>query len=287
MTDLILFTAGAIVVAVIFYDFLRTTISMSGLGLFSRGLAKSLQKLGFSVARWSERQFGTSIRGFIGPSILSVIALNWIVLHAIGYVLMFRAGMSLVDSQSGDPATLVQTTAFIGSVLSTLGASTVQVTDGWWDILSMIAAVNGMIVLTLSVSFLFNILQTTAKARAFAVRYRALKSESSDTDRSETLKRVAALGPDLCQVAVQFTACPLTGVFVPDDTKMDFPAAVLDLCDFLEGKDAVFGGDRITGIDGVELRAAIAVLGRHISAGEDAFASVRAWARTHTLTTKV
>ncbi len=43
----------------------------------------------------------------------------------------------------------------------------------------------------------------------------------------------------------------------------------------------MFGGDRITGIDGVELRAAIALLGRHTSASDvdDDFAAARAWAR--------
>ncbi len=285
MTDPVLFAAGTILVAAVFYDFLRTTISMSGLGFVSRGVAKGLRRLGFRAARWTERRFDLSICGLIGPCILSAIALTWIVLHAVGYTLMFRAGVSLVESRSGDPANLVQTTAFVGSALSTLGASTVQVTTGWWDMLSMVAAVNGMIVLTLSVSFLLNILQTTASARTFAMRYRALMEQSVDVDRGEALDRVAGLGPDLCQVAVRFTASPLLGVFVPDDSRMDFPAAILDLCDFLEGKGEVFGGDRITGIDGVELRAAIALLGRHTSASDvdDDFAAARAWARIHTL----
>lgn len=46
--------------------------------------------------------------------------------------------------------------------------------------LSMIVALNGMILLTLSVSFLLSILQTTNSARTFASRFRALKAPGHD-----------------------------------------------------------------------------------------------------------
>jgi hypothetical protein len=137
---------------------------------------------------------------------LIAIAGTWILLHLLGFSLMYRGGLSLVQEQSEDPATVVQTVAFVGSALSTMGALTVQVTAQWWYILSMVAAVKAMVVLNLSVSFLLNILQAKNNARTFLVRFRALKSESSTRHPSDVLKRVAGLGPDLCRVVVQLTA---------------------------------------------------------------------------------
>ena len=123
-----------------------------------------------------------SICGLLGPVILLAVAGTWVLLHLCGYVLILRGGLSLVQADTGEPATWVQTVTFAGSTLSTLGASTVQVTGGWWDILSMVAAMNGMILLTLAVSFLLNIPQTTNSARTFASRFHAVKAREPDGD---------------------------------------------------------------------------------------------------------
>lgn len=267
MSDPFIFTLGVILVLAVFYDFLRTTISLSGMGFISRFVANTLWSGGSAIGAGLERRTGVSIRGILGPSILISIAAVWVILHLVGYVLMYRGGLSLVQSQSGDPASLIQTIAFAGSALSTLGASTVKVTGGWWDILSMIAAVNGMIVLTLSVSYVLNILQTTNSARIFAVRFRALRSVNG---------QVSQLGPDLASVVVKLTASSLPGMFVPTDPTMDFPAAIQELCDLMESPDAP---------QAPELAAAIALLGRNMCSRQDGndIAAAREWARHYTI----
>jgi len=274
MTDGIVFLCGASLVLLVFYDFLRTTISLDGMGFISRAFAKVLWWIGARLVSFLEQKVGWSIRGLLGPTILTAIAGMWVVLHLAGYMLMYRSGLSLVDSQSGDPASLAQAAAFSGSTLSTLGASTVQVTGGWWDILSMIAAVNGMVLLTLSVSFLLNILQTTNAARVFAVRFRSLR----DVDADDKLENISGLGPDLLDVAVKMAASPLPQFFIPADTTMDFPSAVLELCDLLQSSDA--HADTVP-----ELRSAVVLLGRHMrgSAQGDDIASARLWAKKYTI----
>ncbi|WP_299656954.1 hypothetical protein [uncultured Jannaschia sp.] len=281
----LLFVLGALVVGLVFYDFLRTTISLSGLGPVSRWVTSGLWFAGSRLAVRSERRLGLSFRGLLGPSILTSIAGTWILLHLAGYTLMFRAGSSLVETQSGDPATWVQTAAFAGSALSTLGASKVQVTNGWWDILSMVAAVNGMIVLTLSVSFILNVLQTTNSARTFAARYHAVLSSRGEESRPDPLRRASTLGPDLCGIAVRLAASPLPGIFVPSDPKMDFPAAVCDLCDLLEAEGLRSREEGAPGTEVSELRWAIGLLGRSykFDSSQTDVAAARDWARRHTL----
>lgn len=273
MIHLMIFLLGGLLVLVILYDFLRTTISLSGLGFISRVICNSLWAVGAKLCYQVERNTGVSIRGLLGPLILVAMAITWVMLHLTGYVMMFYSGSSLTHPDTGEPATLIQIIAFSGSALSTLGASTVEVTTGWWNVLSMIAAVNGMIVLTLSVSFLLNILQTTNSARTFAARFHALKSIDSDTD---LLQRVEKLGPDLFNVVVQLIASPLPGVFVPSDPLINFPRAIAELCDLIEADP---------GADTSELKAAVALLGRCMQAtsGPTDLEAARAWAEYYTI----
>lgn len=269
---MLIFT-GVALVLIVFYDFLRTTISLSGTRFISRAIADGLWRLGSKSTLVLEQTVGLSIRGLLGPVILLTVAGTWVLLHLCGYVLILRGGLSLVQTDTGDPATWVQTVAFAGSTLSTLGASTVQVTGGWWDILSMVAAMNGMILLTLAVSFILNILQTTNSARTFACRFHAVKAGAPDGHVS---KHLEGLGSDLTTVVVMLTASPLPRFFVPSDPTMDFPRALIEICDLVENG---------TLVDTSEVVAAIRLLGRHLGTLSDhnEIAAARKWALRHTI----
>ncbi|CAM4382094.1 hypothetical protein [Palleronia rufa] len=285
MSSILLFAAGTLLLVAVVYDFLHTTISLSGLGPISARLTRWLWGLGRGITLWTENRFGRSLRGVIGPTILSVLAGSWILLHLAGYTLLYLSGTSLEVSKTGAPADFVQIVAFAGSALSTLGASTVGPTNGWWDILSMVAAINGMVVLTLSVSFVLTILQTTASARSWAVRYHALIESAETRGEEKTPGTAASLGAELCTVAVSLTASPLTGVFVPDDPDMSFPQALRDLCVRMDGHEMASWNPGIGSSELAEMRSGLGLLGRHVGThGEEGdFANARAWAERHSL----
>ncbi|MGR3485319.1 MAG: hypothetical protein ACU0BF_08245 [Paracoccaceae bacterium] len=277
--DIALAAVGVLVVAVVLYDFLRTTIAFAGLGPISRGIGDALWSAAMRAVPWIERMGGPSLHGAVGPAILIAIAGMWIVLHLIGYTLLFSVAGALAGPDSGLPATPVETVAFAGSALSTLGASTVAVTTGWWDVLSMIAAVNGMIVLTLAVSFILGILQTTTAARAFAARLTA-RMDAGGEDPA----LVASLGSELTLVGAQMAASPLPGMFVPRDEAMNFAAAIVRLADAMDRH-----GTRATPGDLADLVEGVRILGRNAErrAGRDDpardIAAAASWARRHSL----
>ncbi len=283
MGGAVLFLAGALLVVFVFYDFLRTTISMAGLGPLTFRITYGLWRLACRWVPLLERRFGAGMRNMIGPSILTAIALNWIILHLAGYVAMFAAGRSLAKADTGAAATLLETVAFVGASISTLGASIVEPTNGWWDNLSMVAAVNGMVVLTLSVSFILTILQITTAARTFALRVHTL-TELEPDDTARQLERIAPLGPDFCSLVTQITASPLPGVFVPNDPSMNFPAAIVRVCDVLERAEDELKRSRTPRHRTAELKRATTVLGRLAVHDPDAsIAGAMRWAREHDL----
>jgi hypothetical protein len=285
MSGILLFGSGLVVLAIAIYDFLYTTISLAGLGPVSERLTQGLWRAGRLVTLQTERHLGRSPRGLIGPAIVSTLAATWIALFLAGYVLLYLSGSSLQASETDAPATFVQIVAYAGSTLSTLGASTVEPTNGWWDILSMIAAINGMVVLTLSVTFVLNILQTVMSSRSFAIRYNALLESADARGADRTPDRVASLGTDLCNLAVKLTSSPLTGFFVPDDPSMSFPNTISHLCDLMEQKELTSWSHAIEGDELAALRTGLGQLGRRLKGHGDGgdFAGARAWADHHSL----
>lgn len=289
MVNPLLFIAGAIVVAVVLYDFLKTTISLSGLGPISSRIAHGLWRIAPRVALLSEQRLGWDVRGLIGPLILTALAVSWIFIPLLGYTAMYAAGQSLNVSGTNVSATLIDKIAFSGSALSTLGASIVTPTGGWWDFLSMIAAINGMIVLTLEVSFILNVLQTTMEARGLALRVHALIRSGEPEDRRRTLQRIAPLGSDFCSVAVKLSASPLPGMFVPSDPTMDFPGAVTRVCDLCKGQDSDAESCGSSGDHAEELNMALVLLGHHVGSEKElnGVEAAHAWALRFSLPHKI
>ena len=104
MGGTVLFLAGALLVVFVRYDFLRTTISMAGLGPLTFRITYGLWRLACRWVPLLKRRFGAGMRNMIGPSILTMVALDWIVLHLAGYVAMFDAGRSLAKADTGAAA---------------------------------------------------------------------------------------------------------------------------------------------------------------------------------------
>lgn len=285
MPDILLFIAGSALVIFVLYDFLRTAISLSGLGPMSWWIAFPIWAVARQVAPWSERRLGLGVRGAIGPTILAVMAAAWIAVPLIGYTSMYAAGPSLVMNETDDPAGLIDRIAFAGSALSTLGASIVTPTSGWWDMLSMLAAVHGMIVMTLSVSFILTILQTTMEARGLAARCNALIGSEDPHQASAALRRIEPLGAQLCMLAVKLDASPLPGMFVPTDPTMNFPETVSRICDLLVAELAHGKGQSGDVGSADELRSAFHLIGRPARQGGsgEAFDPTQAWAARFSL----
>lgn len=271
MTDPLTFAIALLIWSTVIYDFLRTTISLNGVGPLTSSVVRVLWKPGRFLTLTTEQRFGFTVRGLIGPAILSLLAGSWVVLHLTAYTLFYLSGPSLEVTATAEPANVVQTLAYAGAALSTLGASIVQPTNGWWDVLSMVAALNGMIVLTLSVSFLLNIIQWTIAARHWAVRYNAVTHHGGDAK---------GLGSELSEIGVTLTATPLMGVFVPKDSTMSFPHALLDLARSMEADGVLSWDAQPADHETASLRYGIGLIGRHIATrryGTD-FEAARQWA---------
>ena len=155
---------GLVVLAVTAADFVYTTISAHGVGPVTKLTAGGAFRLWRRVTpdRPSER---TQL--LTGPLCMCAVAAGWMVGTALGWYLVFnfQEDALLVDDQA---ANWTHTLAFIGHSISTAGSANAKTGGPIWDMAGALAAVSGMVVLTLAVSFTLNVMTTVAGGRAFA-----------------------------------------------------------------------------------------------------------------------
>ncbi|MCB1461163.1 MAG: hypothetical protein KDJ90_01760 [Nitratireductor sp.] len=196
--NIMLLTAGILLLGVTALDFGYTTISANRSGPLTRRTAAGL----WAAFRILGRAPGSNpVVRLAGPLVMSGVAIMWIVLTAVGWLLIFRSHpQSLVMTSSTDPAGWLDTMAFVGSAFSTVGASNARPASSLWDNVSMVTAINGMVVLTLSVTFVLNITQTVAAGRGFSALIR---------DRDPAGEEGGQLLPDLSNLVARLNASPL------------------------------------------------------------------------------
>lgn len=176
--SIVFLIAGIVVLSITALDFGYTTISANRSGPLTRRTAAGLWATFQTLAPESGR---TPVVRLAGPCIMSGVAMLWIVLSAAGWLLIFRSDPdALVLKSSNEPVGWFDTLAFVGSALSTVGASNARPASSLWDNIAMVTAVNGMVVLTLSVTFVLNITQTVAEGRGFTALIRVCDPAASD-----------------------------------------------------------------------------------------------------------
>ena len=189
--------AGLCVLAVTTADFVYTTISAHGVGPLTKLTA------GGAFRAWkaiTPRHPGERTQLLTGPLCMCAVALGWMIGTALGWYLVFnfQNGALLVDDSA---ANWTHTLAFIGHSISTAGSANAKTGGPVWDMVGALAAVSGMIVLTLSVSFILNVMNTVANGRAFATLV-----HSADPGQRDN---VSLFLPSLAQLVSSIKAVPV------------------------------------------------------------------------------
>ena len=216
---------GVVVLGVVSTDLFRTTVSAQGQGTVSGWLAEGLWKLLVPL----QRKAGSDrLRRATGPLILLLTGAFWIFGIWFGWTLIFY-GTQVVKLPGGGDAGLGMSLAYVGSALSTAGNSTMTAAGLRGELLTVFAAVSGMLVLTLTVSFLLNLIGTIMAGRAFALRV-------ASADGMHHLDRASAFS-DFAQLCTQLHVYPLALYFAPPRTDLSLADAISRFEDFVRADD--------------------------------------------------
>ena len=242
MSNILLVALGWLLVFVVVVDVFRTVLwSGQGAGPVTGVVTAIGRRVMPSVPG------GRKVRSALGPLTLATIAILWATLLLIGFTLTLEADPdSIRTSTTKDPVGWSQRAYFVGYSLFTLGnGDLAPVTDGGRAIAVGISAA-GLILITLSVTYLLPVVSASVASRAFASSARSLGADPEDIvlgawdgERIHLDHQLRELSSQLGLLAEQQLAYPVLHLFQSSNPASAAPLAVADLDDVLTLLDGV------------------------------------------------
>lgn len=164
---------GTAAVALLNFHVVRTTIGMALPG----PVLKSLSKIVSAFLLRSGRKFSAEDRFRVatGPFILvSTIALWWLALILAYFTVFLGSPDSIVEAKSGTQATIPEKLYFVIYTFSTLGLGDFAPDSDGWRILAAISSLNGLFIISLSVTYLIPVVSAVVQKRSLATTVNGL-----------------------------------------------------------------------------------------------------------------
>lgn len=163
---------GAIVLGLAFIDLFVTTLTVGGTGPITKRLPPVIWMGMRGLARRSGK---AEVLSFAGMVTLLAISTVWILLLWGGWLLVFSANpWSVVEAQTGLPATPVQRAYYVGYTLFTLGLGDFRPKGAVWQMLTVLVVGTGLTAVTLIISYVVPVTSAAAQRRALAARLSTL-----------------------------------------------------------------------------------------------------------------
>jgi hypothetical protein len=208
--------AGGVLVAYAFTDFIFTTIGTNVFFFVSHRLARGIFALHRMLPDWRPKYH------LVGPVCMSAVALWWIGALAVGWTLIFHAfepGVLLEDPER--PAGVAGVLSHAGHMLSTVGGGITKAASIPTALLGVLAAVTGMIVLTLSVSFILSTTQTVLAGRSVLMLTHAIPPEDESFP--------GTILPEVASLVANINSAPFALFYSHPEPDMRLPGGLSQL----------------------------------------------------------
>lgn len=175
--DLILLAVGVFLIASVILDLLWTTLWVEGgagplTSLLMAWIWRTLRPL---------EGLDSRVLTLSGPIILSVSLVTWIGLLWGGWAFVFGSGENaIIDTVNRGPISVSDWIYFSGYALFTLGNGDFAPREGLWQILTTLATASGMLFITLSVTYVLNVLSAVTQKRSFASGVSGLGEDATE-----------------------------------------------------------------------------------------------------------
>ena len=157
---------GALILVTVLLEVLWTTMGIGG-GAITKRISNALWKGIVGLYRTREQRL---ILTWSGIAILLLAFVLWVLLLWTGWTLVFHgAETAVVHSQTGAPADFWERVYFTGFTIFTLGTGDFVPEGDMWRVLTAVASLNGLFLVTFSITYLVPIVQAATHVRQIAV----------------------------------------------------------------------------------------------------------------------
>ena len=165
----VLIVVGLLVLAVTGVDVLWTVLAPgSGAGPITARLSALAWRVALRIGRRA-RGPRHGLLAVFGVAIVVGMLLSWSgVVFGAWWLVSSAADGAVRVAESGQPAGLLERAYFVGYNYFTLGTSTYQAGEGLWQLLPVAIGANGLVALTLGISYLVPVASAVAERRQLA-----------------------------------------------------------------------------------------------------------------------
>lgn len=210
---------GVSVLAMMLADFVLTTIGALARPVVSAQVARlTFRGIRGFYSRLPRGRTRHLLKALSGVLVMASIAGFWIVGFSIGWTFIYLSGdpsLTLEAAPAGMAPGFWDHWAHVGHLLSTLGGAITAPNGTGWNFVGVFVGVNGMVVLTLGMSFILSTSQTVVSARAQA-RMTALDLEIGYSE--------------LISLVEKLKASPFAAYYCEPSTSPDVPDYLYTLC---------------------------------------------------------
>ncbi|MBS8241514.1 two pore domain potassium channel family protein [Marinobacter lipolyticus] len=217
--DLVYLISGATVITVVMLDVLCTTLTTQGSGPITQVVTAGAG----AVSQLMLRVTGTrEMLITVGPGTMVLLGTLWLLFLWLGWWLVFSAFPSgILHAQSGMAADLADRAYFIGFTLSTLGVGDFKPSGEVPKLLTVVAAFNGLVLVTLIITYALPLVQAVIVRRTVAFRVSLLGANPQEVvhtawqtgNRRSFEDELDAISGHVIECAEQRLAYPMLDLF--------------------------------------------------------------------------
>ncbi|MFD2515973.1 ion channel [Pontibacter locisalis] len=182
------------------------------------------------------------ILSLAGPLILFFTVLLWLLLLWLGWTLIFYADLSSIASTRSDIAPdFTDVSWYVAYCLFTIGNGDFTPTEASWQVLSSLVGLNGMLMITLSVTYFLQVVSAVVNERSFASQVTSVGSTPEEfvlkfwngRDFKAIELQLSSLSQQLATLNEQLLAFPILHYYHAKSTNKSPGVAIAILNDAL------------------------------------------------------
>ena len=170
---------GAALIALVLIDVTWTTVAAgSGAGPFTKRSSRMLWRAALAIHR---RTGGHTFLSAAGTVIVAAALMTWIALLLVGWTLIFSSTDGAVRTAStGVPADFIDRVLYVGYTVLTLGLGNFVPGEGIWQLATVLATGTGLVLVTLSITYLVPVASAVVQRRQLAGQIAGLGGTAQD-----------------------------------------------------------------------------------------------------------
>lgn len=254
MSALLVTVGGGLVCLVLVDVFYTVLFPSSGHGPIRKPLSQVVWSGFRATAGRLSAERRASFLAFSGPALITVTLLVWGALLITGWALVVKPALGHAIRSGGPRTDTTWTTAFYYSagVLTTLGPGNFQPTGGVYRMLQVIEATNGVVGVSMVLTYFLSVYNAVTARKAFAsvLHHRSrgtgdaavlLGALSTDGKLSDSRDYLTSIGDSLIQMFQTHRSYPVLQYFHFRQARYSLPRVLLVAFDAASLLDAILG----------------------------------------------